>query len=80
MHQSPDPVTRWYGSPGAPAVLCFRVASRGELARWDQRLTELGVEHSSPRRAHLGLALDAVDPSGLRIQLHTPELISADDE
>ena len=64
VHQSPDPVTRWYGSPGAPAVLCFRVASRADLARGDQRLTELGAEHSSPRRAHLGCALDVVDPLG----------------
>jgi len=39
-----------------------------------------GVEHSSSRRAHLGWALDVVDLSGLRIQLHTPEVISADDE
>jgi len=69
----------WYGSPRAPAALCFRVGSEGDLARWDRRLTELGAEHSGPRRAHLGWALDVTDPSGLRIQLHTPEVISADD-
>ncbi len=80
VHQAPDLVTHWYGSPGAPAALCFRVGSRDDLARWDQRLTELGAEHSSPRRAHLGWALDVIDPSGLRIQMHTPEVISADDE
>jgi len=79
VHQSPDLVTRWYGSPGAPAALCFQVGSEDDLARWDQRLTELGAEHSGPRRAHLGWALDVTDPSGLRIQLHTPEVISADD-
>jgi hypothetical protein len=45
---------------------------------WDNRLTELGAEHSSPRQAHLGWALDVIDPSGLRIQLHTREVLSAD--
>ncbi len=34
---------------------------------------------SLPFGAHLGLALDVVDPSGIRIQLHTHEAISADD-
>ena len=34
---------------------------------------------SSPRQAHLGWALDMTDPSGLRLQLHTYEAISADD-
>ncbi|HYB86676.1 MAG TPA: VOC family protein [Streptosporangiaceae bacterium] len=80
VHRSPDLVTRWYGSPGAPAVLGFRVGSRDDLTAWDKRLTELGAAHSGPRRAHLGWALDVTDPSGLRIQLHTREVISADDE
>jgi hypothetical protein len=53
---------------------------RQRLLLWDKRLTELGIEHSSPRQAHLGWALDAVDPSGLHVQLHIHELISADDE
>jgi catechol 2,3-dioxygenase-like lactoylglutathione lyase family enzyme len=80
VHQVPDLVTHWYGSPGGPAVLGFLVGSRDDLARWDKQLTELEAEHSSPRRAHLGWALDVIDPSGLRIQLHTREVISADDE
>ena len=46
---------------------------------WDERLAELGAQHSGPRQAHLGWALDVIDPSGLRIQLHTYEAISADD-
>jgi hypothetical protein len=60
-------------------MLSFRVASRADLVRWDARLTELGAEHSSPRQAHLGWALDVIDPSGLRVQLHTFEAVSADD-
>ena len=80
LHLAPDLVTRWYGSAGGPAALGFRVGSLGDLVRWDQRLTELGAGHSGPRPAHLGWALDVVDPSGLRIQLHTGEVVSADDE
>ena len=80
LHLSPDlalaPPKRGLGT----AALSFRVASQDDLLRWDKRLTELGIEHSGPRRAHLGWALDVVDPSGLRVQLHTHELISADDE
>ncbi len=81
LHQPPDPdpgpAWQWLGS--AVAVLSFRVASRADLVLWDRRLAELGAEHSSPRQAHLGWALDVTDPSGLRIQLHTFEAVSADD-
>lgn len=61
------------------AVLSFRVASRAELMLWENRLADLGVEHSRPRPAHLGWAMDVIDLSGLRIQLHAREAISADD-
>ena len=79
LHPSPDLNPAWYELRHGPAVFGFRVASRADLALWDKRLTELGAEHSSPRQAHLGWALDVVDPSGLRIQLHTREVISVDD-
>ena len=79
LHQPPDPSPAWQGLGSAVAVLSFRVASRADQMRWDGRLTELGAEHASPRQAHLGWALDVIDPSGLRIQLHTYEAVSADD-
>lgn len=79
LHQSPDLGGAWYGMGSAVAVLSFRVASHGDLVLWDKRLAELGARHSSPRQAHLGWALDVIDPSGLCIQLHTYEAISADD-
>jgi len=73
LHQSPE------ARPASSvAALSFRVASRTDLEQWDKRLTEFGATHSGPRQAHLGWALDVVDPSGLRIQLHTREAISAD--
>ena len=79
LHQRPDPGPAWPGLGSAVAVLSFRVASRADLERWDGRLAELGAEHSGPRQAHLGWALDVIDPSGLRVQLHTFEAVSADD-
>ena len=59
-------------------MLSFRVASRDDLADWADRLTELEVSHSGLRQAHLGWALNVVDPSGFCIQLHTYEVISSD--
>jgi glyoxylase I family protein len=60
-----------------PAV-SFRVRSREDLDAWDERLTALGVDHSAPRQAHLGWAIDIAGPDGLLIQLHTYERLSAD--
>jgi|SRR5271157_1466962 len=79
LHKSLDLGPAWYGLGSAVAVLSFRVANRADLVRWDKRLAELEAEHSGPRQAHLGWALDVIDPSGLRIQLHTYDAISADD-
>ena len=79
LHQSPDLGRAWHGLGSAVAVLSFRVANGADLVAWDNRLAELGAEHSGPRQAHLGWALDVADPSGLRVQLHTREAISAGD-
>ena len=79
LHQSPDLNRAWHGPGSTVAVLSFRVASRAALVAWDKRLAELGAQHSGPRQARLGWALDVTDASGLRIQLHTYEAISADD-
>ena len=79
LHASDDLIPPWQGPGVGTAVLSFRVAGHADLVLWEQRLTELGAEHSSPREAHLGWALDVTDPSGLRIQLHTREVISVDD-
>ena len=79
LHLALELDPEWYGPGKGAALLSFRVASRAGLVSWDERLSELGIEHSGPRQAHLGWALDVADPSGLRIQLHTSESISADD-
>ena len=80
LHQSPDLSRAWHGLGSTVAVLSFRVASRAALVAWDKRLAELGTQHTGPRPAHLDWALDVTDASGLRIQLHTYEAISADEQ
>jgi catechol 2,3-dioxygenase-like lactoylglutathione lyase family enzyme len=83
LHQSPDTDSDSDSDSHrleiAVPALSFRVASDADLELWDKRLTELGAEHSRPRPAHLGMALDVIDPSGVRLQLHTYEAVSGDD-
>jgi catechol 2,3-dioxygenase-like lactoylglutathione lyase family enzyme len=69
--------------PQAQAMADFNpvslsVASASEMNRWEDHLSGLGIEHSAPRNAYLGWAMDVIDPDGKRIQLHTRERISAD--
>jgi len=78
IHEAPEQVAAWRLSRAGTAVLGLSVANRSALEWWDSRLAELGVEHSPPRPAHLGLALDVTGPDGLGIQLHTREDVSGD--
>jgi len=78
IHQAPELVEAWRLSTTGTAVVGLSVADSAELARWQDRLAELGVEHTPPRPAHLGLALDVTGPDGLGFQLHTREEISGD--
>jgi glyoxylase I family protein len=78
LHQAPAQLDAWRGPLAGAPVLGFLVADHAELTSWDAHLTGFGVEHSGPRQAHVGWALDVVDPDGLRIQLHTHEAVSAD--
>jgi hypothetical protein len=63
----------------AAPVLSFKVPGYEDMAAWEQRLTELGVGHSALHEAHLGWAVDLLDPDGTCIQLHTAEAVSAED-
>jgi catechol 2,3-dioxygenase-like lactoylglutathione lyase family enzyme len=74
LAQTPIPA----GSASGGAAVSFLVDSRDDLMAWQRRLTDLGVEHSGPRDAHLGWAVDIAGPDGLRIELHTHEELSAD--
>jgi catechol 2,3-dioxygenase-like lactoylglutathione lyase family enzyme len=79
LHNAPGRLPRWDGPALAAAVLSFRVPGYADLAAWEQRLTELGVEHSTLHDAHLGWAVDLLDPDGTCIQLHTAEAVSVED-
>ena len=56
------------------------VASHTELLSWVDHFTKLDVEHSAAHRAHLGWAVTVTGPDLVRIQLHTDEGPSGDDE
>jgi catechol-2,3-dioxygenase len=76
LRKAPEPIPARSTTGGA--AVTFLVDSRDDLIAWQLRLTELAIEHSGPRDAHLGWALDMTGPDGLRIQLHTREELSAD--
>ena len=63
-----------HGQPFNPACtggdhLAFRVASRGELDHWKERLTELGVTHSEVVDRHYGAVLCLRDPDRIQLEL-----------
>jgi catechol 2,3-dioxygenase-like lactoylglutathione lyase family enzyme len=75
LHQTGDRLRPWPEF----AVFALEVPDHEELLRWECWLTSQHVEHSGVRPAHLGWALDVIDPDGFRIQLHTRPLLSSDD-
>jgi glyoxylase I family protein len=78
LHEAPELVEAWRLSRTGTAVLGLSVPDRSALAAWRSRLDEMGVEHTPPRLAHLGVAVDVIGPDGLGIQLHTREQVSGD--
>ena len=56
------------------------VADHAELLRWAEHLTTCEVEHSPVHQAHLGWAVTVTGPDLIRIQLHTDDGPSGDDE
>jgi hypothetical protein len=78
IRHAPELVAAWRLATAGTAVFGLSVPSQSALAWWESRLTELGIEHTQPRPAHLGMAMDLTSPDGLAIQLHTREDVSAD--
>ena len=56
------------------------VDSYAELLRWLQHFTTVDVEHSGVHQAHRGWAVTVITPDQVRIQLHTDEGPSGEDE
>ncbi|MDX6354962.1 MAG: hypothetical protein QOF98_1865 [Streptomyces sp.] len=53
--------------------LTLAVADRAALDRWTAHLDALGVQHSPPVVAMVGLVLVIPDPDGLRLRLYTDQ-------
>ena len=52
--------------------VAFAVGDREELARWEQRLAELGVTYSACVDAPHGHVLSFKDPDGIALELFAP--------
>jgi hypothetical protein len=73
LHHAPERLPRWDGPAMAVPALSFKLPGYTELAAWEQHLRDLGVVHSALHEAHLGWAVDVIDPDCTCIQLHTRE-------
>jgi catechol 2,3-dioxygenase-like lactoylglutathione lyase family enzyme len=62
------------------ALLGLSVGNHDELLRWVEHLTTSDVEHSGVHHAHLGWAVTVIGPDLVRIQLHTDEGPSGEDQ
>jgi glyoxylase I family protein len=74
LHVFPDGVDDVAHSPRRPGLdhVAFGCADRAELAAWERRLDELGVEHGGIVDAHYGSGLSFKDPDGLPLELFCP--------
>ncbi|MDS1272535.1 VOC family protein [Lipingzhangella sp. LS1_29] len=50
--------------------LAFTVSSSAELDAWEERLTELDIDHSPVVHAEQGRALTFADPDGFQLELY----------
>ena len=59
-------------------TVALAVGSRDELARWHETARSTGAKCSPIRAAHLGWCFTVEDPDGMRVELRTREVVSAD--
>lgn len=76
LRRAAEPLATLRGYP----LFGLSVANQHELLRWVEHLTTFDVEHSGLHEAHLGWAVTVIGPDLVRIQLHTDEGPSAEDE
>jgi hypothetical protein len=76
LRRAAAPVDALRGYP----LFGLSVATHAEFLRWVEHVTLLEVEHSGVHEAHLGWAVTVNGPDLIRIQLHTDEGPSGDDE
>ncbi len=52
--------------------VAFTCADRDELARWSERLQELGISHGGIKDAHYGSGVSFRDPDGIALEFFAP--------
>lgn len=52
--------------------VAFGCADRGELAKWERRLDELGLEHGGIKDAAYGSGVSFRDPDGIALEFFAP--------
>ena len=73
LHVFPDGPSGVF-NPRRPGLdhIAFACANRTELARWQDRLDELGIKHGGIVDAHYGSGLALEDPDGVALEVFAP--------
>src|SRR4051812_113231 len=71
LHGFPEGIDEQPFSPRRRGLdhVAFGCADREELAAWEPRLTDMGVQHGEIVDAHYGSALSFKDPDGLPLEI-----------
>ena len=75
LHHEPDLARTLSGF----CCVALNVGSLDDLTRSSARLDALGIDHAAPTEGHLGWYIEAADPDGIVIQLHTTDQPTADE-
>lgn len=74
LHVFPEGIEDVAHTPRRPGLdhVSFGCADRSELAAWERRLDELGIQHGGIVDATYGSGLSFKDPDGLPLELFCP--------
>ncbi|MDA8372295.1 MAG: VOC family protein [Nocardiopsaceae bacterium] len=60
--------------------VAFQVSCLGELDAWEERLTDLDIDHSPVVRSDRGSVLSFTDPDGIQLELFCPAEPDTDED
>ena|SRR5437588_869730 len=60
-------------------ILALGVGERTDLEHWNRRLGRMAIDHSKILKGQAGWLMEAVDPDGMLVQLHTMEHPTSDE-
>ena len=74
LHQFPDPVGNQPFNERSVGLdhLAFACADRGELAQWESRLNELGIQNGGIVDASYGSGVSFRDPDNIALEFFAP--------